>query len=391
MMLAYLLARAGVSVTLLEGHQDFNRDFRGDSLHPYTLELLDQLGLADALLQLPHFAAARFRMHTPAGTIVTANYGGLKTKFPYVALMPQARFLDFMAGRAAELPGFSLRFGARVKVLITDEDEVVRGVRWRDRDGDQELTARLVVAADGRFSKLRTLADVPITTLDAGSDLLWFRLPRLPEDPPEADVDLYFGRYHYIGLLGGVDDWQIGYSLPKGGFAAAREEGVEPIRAFLRRHVGWLGDRTDELVDFGQTTLLSVELKRVERWHRPGLLLIGDAAHVISPVGGNGILMAIQDAVAATNALGPAFAQSGDIPESVLASIQAEREPAIHEVQASQAKTESRAKTAREAGKPLIPGRLLKIITALPGVRVRLAKANAYGPNPPSLREVHPT
>lgn len=386
MMLAYLLARAGVEVTLLEGHRDFDRDFRGDSLHPYTLELLDQLGLADALLELPHYAAARFRMHTPAGTIVTANYGGLKTKFPYVALMPQARFLDFMARQAAELPTFTLRFGARVTSLVTDEAGTVRGVRWRDREGDQELTARLVVAADGRFSKLRTLADVPITTLDAGSDLLWFRLPRLPQDPPEADVDLYFGRYHYIGLLGGVDDWQIGYSLPKGGFAAAREAGVEPIKEFLHRHVGWLGDRIDLLTDFGQTTLLSVELKRVDRWHRPGLLLIGDAAHVISPVGGNGILMAIQDAVAATNALVPAFAEPGDVPESVLAAIQAEREPAIHEVQADQARTESRAKQAREAGKPLIPGRLLKVVTALPGVQVRVARANAYGPNPPALQ-----
>ncbi len=388
MILAYLLARAGVAVTLMEAHRDFDRDFRGDSLHPYTLELLDRLGLADDLLRRPHFKAERFRMHTPAGTIVTADYSQLRSRFPYVALMPQARFLDFMSEAAAALPSFTLRTGARVKELIHDDgraDGAVSGVRWRGAEGDQERRARLVVAADGRFSRLRNLAGVPITTLDAGSDLLWFRLPRHLSDPPEADVDLYFGRHHYVGLLGGTDDWQIGYSLPKGGFSAAREAGVAPIQAFLRRHVSWLGDRVDLLSDFGQTTLLSVELKRVDRWHRPGLLLIGDAAHVISPVGGNGILMAIQDAVASANVLIPAFAAPGPIQDHTLAEIQAAREPAIVSVQASQATTERRAKQAREAGRPLIPGRFLKVVTAVPGVRARIARANAYGPNPPVL------
>ncbi|MBA8795373.1 2-polyprenyl-6-methoxyphenol hydroxylase-like FAD-dependent oxidoreductase [Friedmanniella endophytica] len=402
-LLAYLLARAGVRVDLLEAHRDFDRDFRGDSLHPYTLELLDRLGLADDLLKLEHFAATRFRMHTPAGTLVTADYGRIHSKFNYIALMPQARFLDFLAGRAAALPSFTLRTGARVRRLLTDADQepvgrsgdglpgTVTGVAWKDDAGEHRLRARLVVAADGRFSRLRTLAGVPVTDLGAASDLLWFRLPRRPEDPPEADVDLYFGTHHYVGLLGGDDTWQIGYSLPKGGFAAAREAGVEPIRAFLREHVAWLGDRIDQLTDFGQTTLLSVELLRAERWHQPGLLLIGDAAHVISPVGGNGILMAIQDAVAATNRLVPVLTGHGGapvpevVPEAVLAAIQADREAAIVEVQDDQAKVERRAKEAREAGRPLIPGRLLKVVTAIPGVRARSARSNAYGPNPPVL------
>lgn len=176
------------------------------------------------------------------------------------------------------------------------------------------------------------------------------------------------------------------YTLPKGGYPAARDAGVEPIREFLRRYVGWLGERVELLTGFDQTTLLSVELKRVDRWWRPGLLLIGDAAHVISPVGGNGILMAVQDAVAAANRLVPTLRQpgSGNVPDEVLAAVQADREPAIQEVQADQVSVERRAKQAREAGRELIPGRLLKVVTTLPGVTARGARSNSYGPKSPA-------
>ena len=387
-VLAHLLARAGIRVTLLEGHADFDRDFRGDSLHPYTLELMDSLGLVDDLLALPHFKATLFRAHTTAGTIVLADYGKVRSPFPYVAIMPQVRFLDFVAERSTELPGFELITGARVRELIVENDRVV-GVRWRAGREDRELRARLVVAADGRFSRLRTLAEVSVTDLGASSDLLWFRLPREDGDPPEADIDLYFGPRNYVGMLGGLTDWQIGYTLPKGGYPAARDAGVEPIREFLRSYVGWLGDRIELLTGFDQTTLLSVELKRVDRWWRPGLLLIGDAAHVISPVGGNGILMAIQDAVAAANRLVPALrsARAGgtDVPDEALAAVQEDREASIREVQEDQVRVERRAKRAREAGRELLPGRLLKVVTTLPGVKARGARSNAYGPNPPQL------
>ncbi|PRY38724.1 FAD-dependent oxidoreductase [Umezawaea tangerina] len=383
-VLALLLARAGVPVTLLESHQDFDRDFRGDSLHPYTLELLDDLGLADALLRLPHHPARYFRFHTPTTSITTADYGKLRTRFNYVALMPQARFLDFLATEAARLPAFTLRLGAKVTGLV-EEDGVVTGVRYRDKQGEQTLSARLVVGADGRFSKTRKLSGLPAHSLGASSDLLWFRLPRHPADPPEADVDLYFGRDQYVGLLGGTDDWQVGCTLPKGGYPAARDAGVAPIRDFVARRVPWLADRVHELREFSQTTLLSVDIARVDRWHRPGLLLIGDAAHVISPVGGNGILMAIQDAVATANRLVPALRDHGTVDPAVLAAIQAEREPAIDVVQAQQTRIERRIARSRERGKPLTPPGFLRWITALPGVRARAAKANAYGPRPPRL------
>jgi len=386
MMLAYLLGRAGVDVTLLEAHRDFDRDFRGDSLYPYTLELLDQLGLADGLLALPHYAARQFRFHTPSGTITVADYGRIASRYNYIALMPQARFLDYLAKAARALPTCTVRTGAKVTGLLHDDTGRVRGVRYREpTGGERELPATLVVGTDGRFSRVRRLADLAVHGLGATSDLLWFRLPRQDTDPPEADLDLYFGRDHYVGLLSGVHTWQVGYTLPKGGYPAARQAGVRPIRTFVTTHVPWLADRIDLLTDFGQTTLLSVEISRVESWHRPGLLLLGDAAHVISPVGGNGILMAIQDAVAAANVLVPAL-RTGPVGDAVLARVQALREPAIKRVQGDQARIERRIAKAREAGRVLAPPtRLLRLVTTIPGVRAGGARANAYGPQPPRL------
>lgn len=394
MVLAYLLGRAGVATTVLEAHQDFDRDFRGDSLHPYTLELLDGLGLAERLLKLPHHKARYFRFHTPAGSVTTADYGKLRSRFPYVALMPQARFLTFLAQEIDTLPGCRVRTGCRAGDLDRDADGRVRGVRYRDPgDGPDEhrtLAADLVVGADGRYSRMRLQAGLPVRPLGATTDLLWFRLPHHPTDPPDADVDLYFGRDHYVGLLTGTAGWQIGYTLPKGGYPAAREAGVAPIRTFLAAHVPWLADRVDLLTDFTQTTLLSVEIARVDRWWVPGLLLIGDAAHIISPVGGNGILMAVQDAVAAANRLIPALRdvrteRRGSAVDAALAAIQAEREPAIRDVQDQQVRTEQKVARARDTGRPIAPPRLLKIVTALPGVRRRAAAANAYGPLTPRL------
>ncbi|WP_029621674.1 FAD-dependent oxidoreductase [Saccharopolyspora erythraea] len=384
MLLAYLLARCGVPVTLFEAHRDFDRDFRGDSLHPYTLELLDALGLADTLLELPHFPARYFRFHTPTTTITTTDYGKLRTRFNYVALMPQAQFLDFLAEEASLLPAFTLRLGAKVTGLLHDDNGRIAGVRYRDEHGEHDRPATLVVGADGRFSKVRRLAGLSAHSLGASSDLLWFRLPRRPDDPPEADVDLYFGREHYVGLLGGPSGWQVGYSLPKGGYAAARQAGVDPIRTFVARHVPWLADRIHLLESFSQITLLPVDIARVTTWHRPGLLLLGDAAHVISPVGGNGILMAIQDAVAAANRLVPLL-RRGTVTDTDLASVQADREPAIKQVQAQQVAIERRAARALRTGLPMSPPPLLKLLTALPGVRARNARANAYGPQPPQL------
>lgn len=385
MLLAYLLGAAGLDVTLLEAEPDFDRDFRGDSLHPYTLEMLDQLGLAEELLRLPHYRAEYFRFHTPAGSVITADYRHIGSRFNFVALMPQVRFLEFMAERLGTLSAARVLTGAKVVGLLRDGNDRVTGVRYRTPDGEYVMSAGLVVAADGRFSRMRRLADLPAHSLGARTDLLWFRLPRLDGDPPDADVELYFGRDHYVGVLGGVTDWQVGYSLDKGGYPAARNAGVEPIRAFVAEYVPWLADRVVELREFGQTTLLSVDISRVRQWWRPGLLLIGDAAHVISPVGGNGILMAVQDAVAAANRLVPRL-HAGQVDDSTLAQVQADREPAIRRVQAQQVRTERRVARARDAARPVTPPvRVLRLVTALPAVRTRIARSNAYGPRPPRL------
>ncbi|TCK25676.1 FAD-dependent oxidoreductase [Pseudonocardia endophytica] len=381
--LAYLLARAGRPVTLLERHHDFDRDFRGDSLHPWTLELFDRLGIGDRLLERPHVKAHAFRLHTPRGLVTTSEYRLLDTPRNYVALMPQVRFLDFLAAEASRFDAFSLVMGARVTGLLSGDDGAVTGVRYRDDDGEHELPAGLVVGADGRFSQVRRLAGIEPVSMGAQTDLLWFTLPHRDGDPDDADVDLYLGVHHYIGLIGGPGRWQVGYSLPKGGLPAAREAGVEPIRRFVAGQVPWLADRVHLLEDMKQTTLLSVDISRVADWHRPGLLLIGDAAHVISPVGGNGILMALQDALAAADRLVPALA-SGAPGADVLAAVQADREPAIREVQAGQVRVERQVAKARERGRPITPPGFLRWLTRIPAVRARSARSNAYGPNPPA-------
>ncbi|MFI5614235.1 FAD-dependent oxidoreductase [Amycolatopsis sp. NPDC051903] len=383
MVLGYLLARAGVEVTVLESRQDFDRDFRGDSLHPYTLELLDQLGLADDLLRLGHYKARSFRFHTTKASFSVAAYDRLDTPFDYVALMPQARFLDFLAAEAARLPTFSLELGAKVTGLLTDETGVVAGVRHRRG----EIRCELLVGADGRFSTVRRLAGLPARSLGATTDILWFRLPRDPADPPGADLELYFGPESYLGVLGGVRDWQVGYSVAKGDYARLRERGIEPVREFVRARVPWLADRVHLLTDFAQTTLLSVDISRVDRWYRPGLLLLGDAAHVISPVGGNGILMAVQDAVAAANRLVPAFRHGTPATED-LAAIQRDRLPAIEKVQAQQVRVERRSARARARGRGAEPPAFLRRLFAIPALRAKGARDNAYGPYPPRLDPV---
>ncbi|MFC3764154.1 FAD-dependent oxidoreductase [Tenggerimyces flavus] len=386
LMTAYLLARAGVDVALFETHQDFDREFRGDSLHPGTLELLDHLGLADELLTLDHYRARYFRLHTPTGSYTTTDYGRLRTKFNYVALMAQSAFLEFLASKGSELSHFTLRQSTRATGIVTNKDNVVTGVRYQDGQGqEREQPAKLVIAADGRFSRFRRLADLPARPLGASSDLLWFQLPKRPNDPPDADVSLYFGVGHYVALLGRTNSWQVGYTIPKGAYAATRERGVEPIRAFVEQYVPWLSDRTSLLTDWSQITLLSVEIARVDTWHRPGLLLIGDAAHVISPVGGNGILMAIQDAIVTANVLVPRLRNGGTVDSRDLARIQNEREPAIVAVQRMQVRVEQRTALTLQTGKAFRPSPAFRLFTRVPYLRGRSARANAYGPRTPRL------
>lgn len=379
-LLSYLLARAGIGVTLLESRPDFVREYRGDSLHPYTMELLDQLGLARDVLELPHVKAAGFTFHTPDGDLTVARYARLRTPFNYVAIMQQHRLIQFLVDRAARHPGFEVRMNSRVTGLLRADDGSVTGVRTRDG----ELRADLVIGFDGRYSTVRKQADLPIESQGASTDLIWFRLPRTASDPDDADLGLFCGPGRYAGVLNGDDHWRIGVAIAKGSYPAAREAGVGELQDFVRTYVPWLADRAGLLTDFADTSLLSVDIAATPRWHRPGLLLLGDAAHVISPVGGNGILMAVQDAVTAANRLvGPL--RAGRVEEADLAAVQADREPAIRRVQAEQVRTEQRLARSRAAGTIVAPPRWLRPVFALPPVQRRAARSNAYGPNPPRL------
>jgi 2-polyprenyl-6-methoxyphenol hydroxylase-like FAD-dependent oxidoreductase len=401
MILALLLGRAGVPTTILEEHDDFERDFRGDTVHSSTMELMDTLGLADRVLELATAKIGRLTFDAPGGPVVMADLGRLPTKFPYVTMMPQARFLDFLAGELARMPSVKLVMGAAVQGLLWDDpwglsgiadrapdpppgsnaapsgstsaaqptaqgappshgavprqataghngaaphpaparpaahrpdapghgplpdDAIVRGVHYRTRDGQHDLRAPLTIAADGRFSRIRRLAGFELQSSAPPMDIVWFRLPRRPDEPDDGRGKI--GHGHMMILLNRGQDWQIAYVIPKGAYREIHDAGLPKLRQAIAELAPELADRVDTITDWHQTALLSVEAGRIKRWYRPGLLLIGDAAHVMSPVGGVGINYAIQDAVVAANVLTKPL-KLGRLRLRDLAAVQRQRE-----------------------------------------------------------------
>jgi 2-polyprenyl-6-methoxyphenol hydroxylase-like FAD-dependent oxidoreductase len=331
-MLGLLLARKGVDVLVLEKHVDFLRDFRGDTIHPSTMEIMDELGLADRLLLLPHTKASQLRFRTPRGAATLADFGYLKTRFPYLAFMPQWDFLDFVTDEAGRYPNFRLEMSAEVRELV-EEDGVVRGVRYEAPDGAHEVRAPLTVAADGRDSRVREQAGLEVVGTAPPIDVLWFRLSRRAGDP--EDPTGYIGGGRFVVLINRGDYWQVGYVLPKGGDQRVRAAGLESFRRSIGEAVPELADRTGEIEDWGQVKLLSVQVNRLKRWYRPGLLCIGDAAHAMSPVGGVGINLAIQDAVGAANALADPLLK-GRVESRHLRAVQRRRDLPIRVIQGLQ-------------------------------------------------------
>jgi 2-polyprenyl-6-methoxyphenol hydroxylase-like FAD-dependent oxidoreductase len=321
-MLALLLARKGVSVTLLEAHMDFEREFRGDTLHPIVMENLDQLGLADRLLQLQHSQLEKVAFQNGDSSLKIAAFNQLKTKFPFITVIAQSHFLEFITAEAKQYPNFHLIMGAQVDTLLEEQGHI-RGVRYRGQDGWHDLHAVLTVAADGRFSRIRRLAGFEPVKSSSPMDILWFRISRTATDP---DIGLggYFGSGALIALINRFDYWQVGYVIPKGGYQQLRSQGLEGVRQTFAKTVPFLADRASEVQEWKQVSVLSVESNYLTRWHRPGLLLIGDAAHVMSPVGGVGINYAIQDAIVSANILAPTL-QFGIVHERDLAAIQRQR------------------------------------------------------------------
>jgi 2-polyprenyl-6-methoxyphenol hydroxylase-like FAD-dependent oxidoreductase len=321
-VLALLLVRQGIPVMLLEAHKDFDRDFRGDTIHPSVMEIMAELGLSDRLLQLPHTKIRQLRIQTAENSVTLADFSHLKTNYPYITMLPQVKFLEFITQEAQKYPSFQLVMGANVQELIVT-DGVVQGVRYRGGGGWHEIHSKLTVGADGRHSKLRQLGDFESVETSPPMDVLWFRLPRHPEEAAGGMGRIAKG--HILVMLDRGEEWQLAYVIPKDGYQQLRAAGLEELKKSVVEIVPELSNRISNLHDWSQVAFLSVESSRVKRWYHPGLLLIGDAAHVMSPVGGVGINYAIQDAVVTANAIAkPLKNQNLQIQD--LAKVQRQRE-----------------------------------------------------------------
>jgi 2-polyprenyl-6-methoxyphenol hydroxylase-like FAD-dependent oxidoreductase len=343
MMLGLLLARRGVPVTVLEAHKDFDREFRGDTIHPSVLEILDEIGLAEPLHKLRHV-----KIYGPTLRASNTNFNPidlrrLKTKFPYIMLIPQTKFLEFIAKEAGKYPEFRLKMTANVESLI-EENGSVRGVRYLGSEGRHEVRAALTVGADGRFSKVRHLIGFDPIKTSPPMDILWFRLPHLAEEPQEDSgrVRGGFANGRMLAVFDRFDYWQVGYVFPKGTYQEVRAAGLPALRDSIVAIEPQFAKHVASLRDWHQFSLLSVESSRCPRWYKPGLLLIGDAAHVMSPVGGVGINYAIQDATVAANLLASPLS-SGTVQVRDLARVQSRREWPTRLIQAVQSAVQKRA------------------------------------------------
>jgi 2-polyprenyl-6-methoxyphenol hydroxylase-like FAD-dependent oxidoreductase len=323
-VLALLLARQDIPVMLLETHKDFDREFRGDTLHPSVMEIMAQLGLADKLLELPHTKMRSLTLASPTQTSTLVDLSHLKTAYPYITILPQVKFLEFIVAEAERYPNFQRVMGANVQEAIA-ENGTIRGVCYRGHGGWHEVRSLLTVGADGRFSRVRQWVGCEPIKTSPPMDVLWFRLPRQPGDAEETGIRGRIQPGKMLAVIDRLDYWQLGYILLKGSYQALRDAGLEALRQSIAALVPEFADRVHMLADWSQLSLLAVESSRMPRWYRPGLLLIGDAAHVMSPVGGVGINYAIQDAVVAANELSASL-QVGQLSERALAAVQRQRE-----------------------------------------------------------------
>jgi 2-polyprenyl-6-methoxyphenol hydroxylase-like FAD-dependent oxidoreductase len=322
MMLGFLLARAGVDAIVLEKHADFLRDFRGDTIHPSTLEIMHELGLLDEFLKLPHERVYQLSAQFGDTQFKLADFRELPVRCPFIAFMPQWDFLSFLAHSARRYPTFRLLMQAEVTDLVNAAD-AVRGVRVKTPKGTIGVAADLVVGADGRNSLIRAKARLPVEEIGAPIDVLWFRLPRKPGDPSQTMGRFDTGRI-FISINHG-EYWQCGYVIAKGQFQEIRGQGLALFRERIAELAPYAKGRIDELKSWDDVKLLTVRVDRLSQWFRPGLLCIGDAAHAMSPIGGVGINLAVQDAVAAANVLAQPLSE-GRITAKALAQIQKRRE-----------------------------------------------------------------
>jgi 2-polyprenyl-6-methoxyphenol hydroxylase-like FAD-dependent oxidoreductase len=383
MMLGVLLARAGVDVVVLEKHADFLRDFRGDTIHPSTLEIVHELGALDEFLTLPHQRVSELTAQVGTVALPIADFGHLPVRCPFIAFMPQWEFLDFLARVGRQYPGFDLRMRAEVTGLIETADQVV-GVRAETPEGPLDVRADLVVAADGRHSLVRARAGLPVETLGAPMDVLWFRLSRAPGDPVATMGRFDAGRI-FITLNRG-DAWQCGFVIAKGTLDALHAQGLDAFRREVARLAPYAADRVGEIRSWDDVKLLTVRVDRLRRWHRPGLLCLGDAAHAMSPVGGVGINLAIQDAVAAANVLAGPLAERR-LATADLARVQRRRQWPTRVTQWLQVLAQRRVVAAvLQTRAPLRPPLPFRLLAALPFVRRLTGRLIGLGVRPEHVR-----
>ncbi|MDP9982607.1 2-polyprenyl-6-methoxyphenol hydroxylase-like FAD-dependent oxidoreductase [Pseudarthrobacter oxydans] len=384
MMLGLLLARAGVQVTVLEKHNDFFRDFRGDTVHASTIRLIDELGLGEEFRRLPQSRLSNVAFPVPGGPPVTmGNFDSLPPPYNYVAMMPQWDFLNFLADAAAQEPSFSLRMGHKGTSLVRNGGRVT-GVRYRTADGaGGEIRADVVVATDGRHSALRAAAGLATKEYPVPFDAWWFRLPRYASEPGAvAGIVPAFGRGEALVALNRTDYYQMGYLAPKGTDARIRAEGIEGFRRRIAALRPDLADRVDAIASLQDLRWLDVRLDRLRQWHINGLLCIGDAAHAMSPAGGVGINLAVQDAVAAAEILAPALLR-GQVPRAELAKVQRRRQRPTVIVQTVQRIMHrlifGPIMTGKRSGAPAV---LLFLGRRIPAIGRVMPRFIAFGPRP---------
>lgn len=383
MMAGLLLARAGIETLVLEKHKDFLRDFRGDTVHPSTLEVIHELGLLDDFLKLPHQEVREIRGRIGGTEVTIADFSHTPTHCHFIAFMPQWDFLNFLAEHARRYPAFQLKMEADVTALI-EENGRVAGVRANTPQGEFTVKAGLVIGADGRQSAIRAAAHLEVEDLGSPIDVLWMRLTRKPADPAQTLGYFNFGRA--LVLLNRDDYWQCAFVIRKGEFDEIRAKGMPRFRQDVARITPFLADRVDEIQDWSQINLLTVRVDRLRQWWRPGLLCIGDSAHAMSPVGGVGINLAIQDAVATANILtGPL--KAGTLSIEHLRAVQRRRTFPTKVTQRIQILIQERVlKRVLGEDKPVAAPWPLRLFNTFPVLRRIPARAIGVGVRPEHVR-----